>query len=65
MPQAVLTVRFKTTLPPEEVWPNVEKTLKDYEAVDGLVQKYYVAEKGVNDVVGGVYIFSSMEKLQV
>jgi hypothetical protein len=59
----VQIVRYRTGLSDEEVRATLESRAADYEAVPGLVQKYYLSfpDPGVH---GGVYLWASRDAFE-
>ncbi|MGW7339689.1 YdhR family protein [Streptomyces sp. NPDC054808] len=59
----VLSMRFRSPKPVPEIEAMTEASLPLFQALPGLLQKYYVANRE-NDEVGGIYIWDSPEHLQ-
>ena len=55
-------VRAKTELPEEEFLRIAKEREPQFEAIPGLIQKYYIKTKTPGEY-GGVYIWDSMESL--
>lgn len=55
-------VKLKTSLPEEELLRVAEERLPQFQAIPGLVQKYYVRCAGEGEFVG-VYLWDTMESL--
>ncbi|MHA2004501.1 MAG: YdhR family protein, partial [Candidatus Thorarchaeota archaeon] len=53
---------FKSGLPMDDIEKTSESRADQYRQVPGLVQKYYVLDKGKGRV-GGVFVFDSQESL--
>jgi len=62
-PALILTVRFRSRLPLEEVMEVVNARAPDFAALDGLIQKYYVHDPETGEV-GGIYHWASLEALR-
>lgn len=58
----MLIVKIKTQLPEEQLLKIAKKRKPDFEALPGLIQKYYI--KLDEGLYGGVYIWQSMAALQ-
>lgn len=58
----IQTVKFKTALSKEEVWAKAKERLPQFQAIPGLLQKYYIKLDQPNHY-GGVYIWDSKESL--
>lgn len=56
--EAVLAVKFKSTLEPEKLMKTCEDHLQDFRDVPGLIEKYYLAEE-FTGAISGVYIFNT------
>src|SRR4051812_48967918 len=56
--EAVLSVKFRSTLSSEELIKACQKDLESFRSVPGLVQKYYLAEE-LTGALSGVYIFET------
>ena len=59
----VLTVKFQSALPYDEVISTIEERAPDFEALPGLIQKYYGYEEATGAYTG-VYIWESEEALR-
>ena len=59
----MLIVRIKTNLSEEELIKRAKAREPQFEAIPGLIQKYYI-KIGVEGEYGGVYIWDSAESLQ-
>jgi len=57
-------VKFKTTLSEEEVMAIAKERAPQFQAMPGLLQKYYFKTEQPGEF-GGVYIWDSMESLKV
>ena len=62
MANIMQSVRIKSNLPKDELLRIANERKPQFEALQGLLQKYYV-EYGPGEY-GGVYIWDSMESLQ-
>jgi len=62
-PGVLLFVRFKSSLPYEEVERRYKERLPQFQALPGLLQKYYVYDP-VSNEWGGVYFWDSQESLE-
>jgi hypothetical protein len=56
--EAVLAVKFKTTLQPEDFMKTCKENLQDFRDVPGLIEKYYLAEE-LTGAISGVYLFAT------
>ena len=56
--EAVLSVKFNSTLSPEELMNVCENDLEVFRNVPGLLQKYYIAEE-FTGAISGIYIFEN------
>lgn len=56
-------IRLKSTLSEKDLMKVAKERLPEFEAIPGLIQKYYV-KTGDGDEYGGVYIWDSMESLK-
>lgn len=56
--EAVLSVKFKSSLDPEELIKVCKEDLENFRKVPGLVQKYYVAED-TTGAISGIYLFET------
>lgn len=59
-PKLVLLVKFRTSLPLEEVLEIAERRADDFRALPGLQQKYYVQDTATGEI-GGLYLWDSAE----
>lgn len=57
-PGVLVTVRFKSSLNPDEVKKRYEDRLPEFRAVPGILQKYYIYDPA-NEEWGGFYLFDS------
>ena len=62
-PKLLLTVRFKTSLPQDELEARYKKRMPLFREVPGLLQKYYYHDPA-NDEWGGVYLWESGAHLE-
>ena len=62
-PALILTVRFRSRLPFDEIMALAEERAAEFAALDGLLQKYYVHDPAT-DEVGGVYHWANAEALE-
>ena len=60
----MLIVKFKTSLSEEELLRRAKAREPKFKAIPGLMQKYYI-KTGTEGEYGGVYIWDSVESLQV
>jgi heme-degrading monooxygenase HmoA len=58
----LLTVRFKSSLAPDELEKRYKERLPDFRALPGLLQKYYLHDPSSNEW-GGFYFWDSQESL--
>lgn len=58
----ILSMRFRSAKPMAELEAMTEGSLGLFQALPGLVQKYYVANRD-NDEIGGIYLFESADHL--
>jgi hypothetical protein len=56
--EAVLSVKFKSTLDAEELMKVCKENLQDFRDVPGLIEKYYLAEE-LSGAISGVYLFTT------
>ena len=61
-PRVLLIVRFKSSLPPDELERRYKARLPEFRALPGLLQKYYVHDPS-SDEWGGVYLWDSQASL--
>jgi heme-degrading monooxygenase HmoA len=59
-PALTLLVRFRSKLPFDEVMKIVEERTPDFEALEGLQQKYYLQDAMTGEVAG-LYLWESAE----
>ncbi|PIA80710.1 hypothetical protein BFR04_15995 [Gaetbulibacter sp. 4G1] len=55
-------IKLKSSLPEKELLIRAKKRQPQFEAIPGLLQKYYV-KTGQPDQYGGIYIWDSQESL--
>jgi hypothetical protein len=58
--EAVLSVKFKTSLSGEQLGAVCQEDLEAFRQVPGLIQKYYLAEEKTG-AINGLYIFETTE----
>ncbi|HVT84322.1 MAG TPA: hypothetical protein VHD35_03925 [Chitinophagaceae bacterium] len=58
--EAVLLVKFMSTLSPEELMKTCEEDLEIFRNVPGLLQKYYIAEE-TTGAISGFYMFETKQ----
>jgi hypothetical protein len=56
--EAVLLVKFKSSLSPEDLMKTCQENLEDFRNVPGLLQKYYICEE-TSGAISGFYIFEN------
>jgi len=56
--EAVLSVKFNSTLSPEELMNVCQNDLEVFRNVPGLLQKYYISEE-FTAAISGIYIFDT------
>jgi hypothetical protein len=61
-PAILVTVKFKTSLTPEELEKRYKERLPEFRALPGLIQKYYLYDHST-DEWGGVYLWDSQASL--
>ncbi len=61
--QAVLAVKFQSSLRPESLLRRCLDGLEDFRSVPGLVQKYYLTEDSTG-AISGIYLFEDKEALE-
>lgn len=61
-PELILLVRFKTSLPYEEVVRIAEERAPEFEALKGLQQKYYLLD-ATSGEFAGLYLWKSHEAM--
>lgn len=59
-PSVILLVKFKSTLTPDEVRKVVNSRKADFQALQGLQQKYYLQEPSTGEYAG-LYLWKSIE----
>ena len=62
VPKLILLVKFKSTLPMDEVVEVANSRADDFRALPGLIQKYYVQDSETGEI-GGLYLWDSPEAL--
>ena len=58
----IQTVRLKSNLPEEELLKRAHKRQPQFQALPGLIQKYYV-KLPEDNAFSGIYVWDSMESL--
>lgn len=61
-PELILSVRFRSALDFEDVTRVMEERAPEFEALDGLIQKYYLQDAQTGEVAG-IYLWASEEAL--
>lgn len=61
-PAMLLLVKFKTSLPFEEVLRVVEKRAPEFRALEGLQQKYYIQDASSGEYAG-LYLWESPDAM--
>ena len=61
-PGVLLIVRFKSSLPPDELEKRYKERRPEFQALPGLLQKYYLHDPS-SDEWGGLYLWDSQESL--
>lgn len=61
-PGVIMIVRFKSSLSREEAERRYKERLPEFQALPGLIQKYYLYDPAT-DEWGGLYIWDSRESL--
>jgi len=61
-PGILLMVRFKSSLDPAELERRYKERLPEFQALPGLLQKYYLHDPST-DEWGGLYLWDSQESL--
>ena len=61
-PGVLLIVRFKSSLSPDELEKRYKERLPEFQALPGLLQKYYLHDPS-SDEWGGLYLWDSQESL--
>jgi heme-degrading monooxygenase HmoA len=61
-PKVMVLIRFKSTLPAEEVERRYKERLPDFQKLPGLLQKYYLHDAASGEW-GGMYLWDSQESL--
>ena len=56
-------IKLKSALPEEELLSKANERKPQFEAIPGLMQKYYV-KLGQPGAFGGIYVWDTMESLQ-
>jgi len=56
--EAILSVKFFSTLSPEDLLKTCRENLEDFRNVPGLLQKYYLSEE-TSGAISGFYIFEN------
>lgn len=56
-------IRLKSELPQDELLRRAEERKPQFEAIPGLIQKYYVKTNVPNEY-GGIYIWDNMQSIQ-
>ncbi|HSD62310.1 MAG TPA: YdhR family protein [Ignavibacteriaceae bacterium] len=56
--EAVLSVKFTSSLDPEELIKICNEDLENFRKVPGLVQKYYITED-TTGAISGIYLFET------
>jgi len=56
--EAVLSVKFNSTLSPEKLMNACQEDLETFRNVPGLLQKYYIVEESTG-AISGIYIFET------
>ncbi len=62
-PQVLIVVRFKSSLAPDELQRRYKERFPDFQALPGLLQKYYLHDPAT-DEWGGFYLWDSQESLE-
>ena len=58
--EAVLLVKFNSSLNPEDLMKTCQEDLEDFRNVPGLLQKYYISEESTG-AISGFYVFENKE----
>ncbi len=61
-PALILLVRLRSSLPRDEVLRIMRERMPEFEAIEGLQQKYYLEDTGTGEF-GGLYLWRSREDL--
>jgi hypothetical protein len=61
-PAIAFLIKFKSSLPLDEVMKIVEERAPEFEALEGLLQKYYVHDPESGEI-GGLYVWDSPDAL--
>ena len=61
-PKVLVIVIFKSSLPPDELERRYKERLPQFQALPGLLQKYYLYDR-VSDEWGSLYLWDSQESL--
>jgi hypothetical protein len=56
--EAVLAVKFQSTLKPEVLMKTCLDNLQDFRDVPGLIEKYYLTEE-LSGAISGIYLFAT------
>jgi hypothetical protein len=62
-PSLLVLIKFRSKLPVQEVMAIAETRLPDFQALQGLQQKYYFQDPATGEV-GGLYLWDSPESLK-
>jgi len=62
-PGVLLVVRFKSSLPLDELERRYKERLPQFQELPGLLQKYYIRDEA-KDEWGGIYLWDSEASLQ-
>jgi hypothetical protein len=62
-PKVLVIVRFKSSLTPDELERRYKERLPQFQALPGLLQKYYLYDPA-SDEWGGLYLWDSQESLE-
>lgn len=62
-PEVLLIVRLKSSLSPEEAERRYKERLPEFQALPGLLQKYYLYDPSTEEW-GGLYLWDSQESLE-
>lgn len=57
-------VRMKSELERDEIERIMKERAPEFRAIDGLIQKYYLADTGEPGVYGGFYLWRSLDDVQ-
>jgi len=61
-PAVILLVRLRSSLPRDEVLRIMRERMPEFEAIEGLEQKYYLEDPETGDF-GGLYLWRSRDDL--